>query len=199
MLPGLHNLAIHGAKHVDVEAGIPQKVILAQVESNKLQKKALQSKGILASAGLSKKLDLRNIMLKDRPTASWTDRGWLYAYWAGGSEFLVAQFHYVGISFALLGGYSVDPAKYILANFAMFWSASGRSGNGSIIDIFMVKRAAREFFAMVYNAKGFSHFKLVFNSVDDVMESVRLGKRLPMMWSDDGMDMIEKYVSSFKF
>ena len=116
---------------------------------------------------------------------------------------LVARFHANNIAFTLLGGYEVDPAEFILANFKLYWDAKGYAGNGSILDIFWYKKdaAARAFFEMIYNDKTrMPHWQEKFpGGVDAVLRAVKRGEALPMMWSNDGMEFLSEFVANYKY
>jgi hypothetical protein len=199
-----------GEKHAAETRGyIPYSAVQRQLNAKNLEASAQHNKGILASAGISKKKQLRTIMQEYKETATWSD-GFEYAYWRGDypmhvAQFpmLVARFHADNIAFNLLGGYEVDPAEFILASYKLYWDAKGYRGNGSILDIFWYKKgaAARAFFEMVYNdKKRMPHWQEKFpGGVDDVLQAVKRGEALPMMWADDGMELLSEFVANFKY
>ena len=188
-----------------IGAGLPRSAIQKQVEKRNLFAEAMTSKGMILSAGQSKKLDLKALMVDFKPISSWTEGGWLYAYYK--MDLLDLQFlltvQETNVAFTLLGGLEVNPSKYVVAQIKKHWSRapSNRAGNGAILDWFMYDNNienTRGLFEYIRNHPGMPHWKIQFESVDDVIAAVRTGRKLPIMWSDDGMQFVEEFVKMLR-
>lgn len=185
-----------------INASVPRSAIRQQVAQGKL---LAEAKGMILSAGQSKKLDLKALMADFQPTSSWNDGGWMYAYYkmdiVDPQFLLMAQ--QTNVAFTFLGGLEMHPSKYVVAQIQKHWSRppSNRTGNGNILDWFMYDnhmKNTRGLFEYIRNHPGMPHWKRKFASVDDVIEAVRTGRTLPMQWADDGMAFVEKFVARLR-
>jgi hypothetical protein len=187
-----------------IGAGVPRSAIQKQVERRKLSAEAVTSKGMILSAGRSKKSALKTLMVDFKPTSSWTEGGWLYAYYK--TDIVDPQFllmaQEIEVALTFLGGLEMNPSKYVVAQIRKYWSRppSNRQGNGSVLDWFMYDNVenTRGLFEYIRNHPGMSHWKSNFASVDDVIAAVRTGQKLPIMWFDDGMQFVEEFVKTLQ-
>jgi hypothetical protein len=188
-----------------IGAGVPRSAIQKQVEKRKLSAEAMTSKGMILSAGQSKKSELKTLMVDFKPTSSWTEGGWLYAYYkmdlVDPQFLLMAQETNVALTF--LGGLEMNPSKYVVAQIKKHWSRppSNRQGNEAVLDWFMYDNNmenTRGLFEYIRNHPGMPHWKSQFASVDDVLALVRTGRKLPMKWFDDGMRFVEEFVKMLR-
>lgn len=154
--------------------------------------------GILASAVTEWDQDaLQTLIEINKPTRFWyDDAGFGFAYYSteAATDYVVARCHQYHIKFALLGDYSVDPRTYLLAVIDIFGNESDLKGRGSSINIFSTEEEARKVYEKIWSDKGMSHLQKDYESVDNMLDALRRGKRLRIMWSDDGMDFVREYL-----
>lgn len=189
----------------DIGAVVPRSAIQKQVEKRKLSAESVASKGMIISAGQSKKRELKVLMVDFKPTSSWTEGGWLYAYYK--MDLVDPQFLLMvqedDVAFTLLGGLEMNPSKYVVTQINKHWShpPSNRQGNGAVLDWFMYDNNmenTRGLFEYIRNHPGMPHWKSQFASVDDVLALVRTGQKLPMSWFDHGMQFVEEFVKMLR-
>ena len=209
MLPSLSRLPLATAPsprfvshEADVGAGVPESAVAKQFKDGKL---IAGAKGVIASAGLSKKGGMKTLIANRIPSSAWKDEGWMYAYWEGVdvSPGLVLDLHNRQIAFSLIGGAKVLPRKFVIALIERYWGkgmgSERQSGKGTLLDLFDRDddgSFTKGFFSYILNdAVGMSHWKRNhFKDVDEVLAAVRAGKALPIAWFDDGMDFLARYV-----
>jgi len=204
-LPNLSSLVLsdgRGARSASVSAqhglAIPDDAVCEQFLRKKLPPVAYSAPGILVSAGLSKKPALEKLMERNRPTHTWSD-GFLYAYYGrpAASDTVVVFCQDKGISFSLLGGYLVNPWAYLMAKINLYWNASGRPGNGALIDVFSSNEVIMSFYKKLWYDKRLPALNREYGCLSQMLDAIRRGEQLPMMWSDDGMLMVEEFTNAF--
>lgn len=204
-LPNLSSLIlpdVTGARRAPISTqhklAIPNSAVLDVFLSNKLRPEAYSNPGILVSAGRRRKADLEMLIEHKTPTVQWVDDYFAYAYYGGrrATNLIVAWCHSHNLSFTLLGGYLVDPKSYLWANIDLFWNASGRVSNGALIDIFQRVGAVEEFYTFLWKDKRLP-LHTVYECLSQLLDALRRGEQLPMMWSDDGMTLVEEFSKVF--
>lgn len=208
ILPDLSGLSLAGvraAPHVSkVAAKVPQSAIDTQVARGNLSSAAAQATGVIVSAGQSKRVSMGSLIDDFKPTSTWRANGWQYAHYATGDTVyaklvLVLQIH--DLAFTFLGGAEVKPSAFVIALLQEYWGKNGLNTTGSVLDWFYNDRDGsytRGLFEKILNdSKRMPHWKdNHFKTTEDVMAAVRAGKKLPIMWLDDGMLFVEEYVQS---
>ena len=203
-LPNLSSLIlpdVTGARRAPISTqhklSIPDYAV-RNVFRKKLRPEAHINPGILVSAGKSRKLDFERLKERNPPTVQWVD-GYAYAYYGGrrATAFIVAWCHFYKLSFTLLGGYLVDPKSYLWANIDLFWTASGRVSNGALIDIFQRDGAVEQFYEFLWKDKRLPALNSAYDDLSQLLDALKRGEQLPMMWSDDGMTLLEEFSKDF--
>lgn len=179
---------------------VPASAVTKQVKAGNLSGNPAVAKGLLASAGQSRKFILRKIMKDFPPTSSWVD-GFLYAHWTAENPAIAAVVLELQgtIAFALLGEYEVVPSEFVAACIRKYGlGLPGLPGLKRAIDHFSNDNDGtftKGLFKKIYNdTKRMPHWKQHFASADAVMEAVRAGKKLRIAWWDDGMVFVSEYV-----
>jgi hypothetical protein len=185
----------------DIGVDVPQTVISEQKKRGRIPQ---GGRGVIVSAGASKKGSLRELALQIKPTQElWLSGGWLYAYYETDevNGMLVVQLQKRNLAFTFLGGVKVKPSAFVVALIVEYWGKKGQigqTGNGSVLDRYYNDKNGsytRGLFMKILNdTKHMGHWRDKFKDINAVMEDVRAGKTLPIMWEDDGMWFIQKHL-----
>ena len=184
----------------DVGAGVPESAVAKQFKDGKL---IAGAKGVIASAGLSKKGGMKTLIAnrillpRGKTRGGCTPTGKVSTSRRDWSSTCNRQ-----IAFSLIGGAKVLPRKFVIALIERYWgkgmvrAAEWQGYPTGLFDRDDDGSFTKGFFSYILNdAVGMSHWKRNhFKDVDEVLAAVRAGRALPIAWFDDGMDFLARYV-----